>query len=108
MALESLPLTADQWKQQIQAEQRLATMDVLEDMAILAEEEDCESIRQRMANRYRKLIGVLPEHRQAFQSELERIKEDGGQWPDDLADRIEREHQEKGSAGGRDSLVLSS
>ena len=107
MALESPPLTADQWKQQLQAEQRLATMDVVEDMAVLAVAEECESIRQRLANRYRKLIGVLPEHRQAFQSELERIKEDGGEWPDDLAERIEGQRQENGSAGGRESLILS-
>jgi len=79
-------------------------MDVLEDMALLAEEDECGVVRQRMAKRYRGLIGVRPEAREDFRSGLERIKAGGGMSPEDLAELIERDHQVNGSVLGRDRL----
>jgi len=90
-------LSAEGWEEQLQAEQRLAEMDLFEDLALLAEEEDCTAIRKQMANRYRNLIGVWPVHRDEFRLGLERLKAAGGMLPRDLADEIEREHQQNGS-----------
>ena len=90
-------LSAEEWEQQLQAEQRLAEIDLFEDLAILVEEEPCLAIRKEMANRYRKLIGVWPTQRDAFRMGLEHVRAAGGISPGDLAEQIERDHQQNGS-----------
>jgi hypothetical protein len=89
MAEGRFPFSADDWKEQLQAEQRLAKMDLFEDLAALVEEEPCAALRQKLANRYRKLIGVSPEHRHDFRLRLERTVEGGGPSPDETATLIE-------------------
>ncbi len=99
--------SAEEWKEQLQAEKRLAAMDVLEDLAFLAEEGPCAAVRKAMVNRYRNLVGVCPAHRHEFRLGLERIKLGGGMSPEDLAEIIGRDHQENGSDFGIRSSSFS-
>ena len=75
----------------------LRKCDLFEDLAILAEEEECTAIRKQLANRYRNLIGVWPTHCDEFRLGLERVKAAGGMSPRDLAEHIDRDHQQNGS-----------
>jgi hypothetical protein len=103
----SSTLSAEEWQRQLQAEQRLAAMDLLEDMALLAQEGPCEATRKAMTNRYRNLIGVSPVHRGEFRSGLERIKAGGGMSPVDLAELIGRDPQKNGSGFRTGSFSFS-
>ena len=103
--------SADAWRSELQAEQRLAKMDLVEDLAELASESPVAAIRQRSSDRYRSLVGILPEHRQEFREGLERIRAGGGMAPDDLAQLITSNPYMKGSGptpGSRSSSGGSS
>jgi len=61
---------ADQWMMEVQAEQTLARIDLLEDLAKLAEDDECISMRKRFTDRYRSIVGIDPAERQAVRDAL--------------------------------------
>jgi hypothetical protein len=75
-------------------------MDVLADLARLAENHQVAAIRQRLRKRYRDVVGVDPERRDELRAALERIKAGGGASVEDVVDLINRGHQENGSVRG--------
>ena len=64
------PLTADDAFERRKAERRLELLDVNEETAVQAETEPHERLRLAFAERYRNLIGVMPERRHEFRSRL--------------------------------------
>lgn len=64
---------ADQWKAEVEAERTLARMDLIEDLAVLAEEEPCPHTRKRLAERYRSFVGVAPEERRQLRARLQQV-----------------------------------
>lgn len=70
-------LTPAELHQALDAECKLAEMDLYEDLALLHDDEPCPILRRWYAERYRKLIGVLPQRRLELQHALERVREDG-------------------------------
>jgi len=73
-------------REELRAEQKLAEMDLYEDLAALHEEETCNVLKARFAERYRELIGVHPDNRDQLREAMERVRDGGGA---DVADVID-------------------
>ena len=84
--------TLEEWREEIEAERRLAHIDLLEDLAALSEDETCPELQGRFSSRYRQVVGVAPAERREFQAALERIKAGGGMSVEDLIDLMRRNH----------------
>ena len=67
-------------------------MDVAEDYAELYETEHSPTLRRHYAERYRKIVGVYPEHRSELREALDRIEAGGGSSVADTIDLINRDH----------------
>lgn len=94
---ECRDLSAEEWRAEVQAEQRLATMDLVEDLAVLVDTEGCAGLRRQMADQYRAAVGVSPKHRQELRAAMERVKAGGGMPVADVVDLIHRDHHANGS-----------
>lgn len=79
------------------ADALLARMNSLEELASACEAEAVPGIRNRLAERYRKLIGVGPHLRGALRAELATILESGHR---SLRDVVEGVHQSNRGADG--------
>lgn len=83
-------LTGAAWRNQLLAERVISLMEVLEDVALLSEDEEHPSaVRSRMAKKYRSLIGIHPQYRQNFHEVLERIRSNGSMSPAEAAAMFE-------------------
>ena len=71
-------------------------MDLVEDLAVLAETEECRRLRRQLADRYRSLIGVDPQHREGLRSAMQRVRAGGGMPVRDVVDLINMEHYGNG------------
>jgi hypothetical protein len=67
------PLSADELREQLRAETRLAKLDLFDDLAELHDTAMTERERQAFAERYRDYVGVLPARRAMFRLALEKI-----------------------------------
>lgn len=97
MGTDLPPLSADELLEQFRAETRLANMDLFEDLAILYETETTASLRKKFAQRYLRLIGVVPEQRQEFRAALKRIVAGGRQPIADVVELFAHQRQANGS-----------
>ena len=87
--------TAEQCREELKADRKLAEMDLFADLAELYETEQSPRLRQRFADRYRRLIGVHPEQRKEFRAALERVLAGGGMPVEDVIDLINRDHEKR-------------
>jgi hypothetical protein len=67
-------------------------MDVLADLALLAENHQCAPIRERLRKQYRNVVGVDPEKRGELRAALARISAGGGAAVEDVAGLVNRGH----------------
>ena len=67
------PLSAEELREQLRAETRLAKLDLFADLAELHDTELISRQRKEFAARYRACVGVHPDQRFTFRSALERI-----------------------------------
>lgn len=74
-------------------ERRLRLMDISEQIAADAETCTYDRLRDALRNRYRNLIGVRPEQRQQFRSELQQLH---NVTVDELVAMFERDYSVKG------------
>jgi len=72
-------------------------MDLVEDLAVLVDTEDCAALRRQMADQYRAAVGVSPKHRQELRAAMERVKAGGGMPVADVVDLVNRDHHANGS-----------
>lgn len=66
-------LTAEQHGNVLDAEAKLADIDLLEDLAMLHDTETCPKFRRRLAEQYRRAVGVPPERREELRRALQRL-----------------------------------
>lgn len=81
-------------REQLRADALLAKMDLVSDLAALHDEARDRSLRAIYAAQYRRLIGVSPSNRQAFQAALERIVAGGRQSIADVLTAFPAGHDE--------------
>ena len=83
--------------EEARAEQKLAEMDLVEDLGVLVETERCPRLRRSLADQYRRTIGVAPECREELRIALETIKAGGGMPVEDVVYLIDWEYHANGS-----------
>lgn len=88
-----------------QAERLLESIRHYEDLAQQSAEATTERIRAHLADRYRRIVGVLPARRQHLKAALERIR-DGENLS--VKEAIARVNQTQSENGARVSRLLSS
>ena len=72
------PFSVEAFEASLDAECRLASLELFEDLALLCEEEQRESLRERFAEQYRSTVGVYPDLRHRYREGLERIRAGSG------------------------------
>jgi hypothetical protein len=85
--------SADDLLEALRADAVLARMELHEDLAALAEEETDEALRRTFAERYRRLVGILPHQRKEFRRGLERIEAGSGMPVGDLVALFRRGYE---------------
>lgn len=83
------PLSADDYREALNADCKLAELELYDDLAALHDEETCPRMRQLYAQRFRELVGVHPDQRDEFQQALERIRDGGGVPVQDVVDGLQ-------------------
>jgi hypothetical protein len=83
--------SADNHLEALRAEEKLAQMDIAEDLATLAESEECPRLRHQLANQYRRVVGVAAESREELRAAMERVKMGGGVPVVDVIEQINRD-----------------
>jgi hypothetical protein len=91
------PPSAEHWLEEARAEEKLAQMELVEDLAMLVETETCPRLRRQMAEQYRKAIGVDPAQREELRVALIRAKTGGGMPVADVVDWVGRDYHTNGS-----------
>jgi len=92
----------------LEAERRIARMDVCEDLARLAETETIRDQRDRLRARYCALIGVRPEDRSALRQALHDVADGTAQWMDAVAPLLNGTGHGNGSADPDADAAVSS
>ena len=77
-------LTADDYREALRAETLLARMDWFEECAGWHDAETYTEIRRKLAESYRKAIGVHPDKRRELRKALEGVRDGGGMPVDDV------------------------
>lgn len=93
-------LSADAYRESLEARKTLALMNLHEGLAERAIRERSGSLRTEYAGRYRELIGVSPEQRAEFRAALERVRDGGGMGVQDVIDLLRLRSQAKGFGSG--------
>ena len=88
LAPEFRLLSADAYRDELDARKTLAEMNQYETLAQTWERMKPQSLRDDLARRYRELIGVHPEQRGEFREALGRVKEGGGMSVQDVKDLL--------------------
>lgn len=73
----SPPHSPDEFLNVLDAEARLATLELFEEVATFHEAEPCPMLRKHYADLYRKTVGVDLAERDAFRTGLEHLRETG-------------------------------
>jgi hypothetical protein len=91
--------SAEAWIEELRAEEKLAHMDIAEDLALLAESEASPRLRRQLSDRYRATAGVRPELRHELRSAMKRVIAGGGMPVEAVIDLINRDSRAMGAAG---------
>lgn len=83
--------TAEEYRETLRAETLLARMDWFEKFAGWHDEEACPRARNKIAESYRRVIGVHPDFRQQLRAALERVRENGRVPVSDVVHSINRD-----------------
>jgi hypothetical protein len=90
-------LTTAELREALQAECKLAELDLYEDLAALHDEETCPVLRRYFAERYATILGVQPDRREELRSALEPIRDGSGASVAALLADLRRDYPRNGS-----------
>ena len=88
IALDARPLSADAYRNILDAEARLALLEIYEDLADLHDTEHSDRLRTKFAEQYRRCVGVTPNQRGHFRVGLEHLCNSGAMPVEDLVLRL--------------------
>ena len=90
------PLSADELREVLHAETKLAELDLYADVAAAVETEPSSELRSRYADEYRRVVGVPAENRGQFRTSLEAIRDGNGDSVENVVARLNATNQANG------------
>jgi hypothetical protein len=98
----------EQYREELQAELKLAEVALYEELAVAAETEPLPELRTRYVAEYRRLLGIVPDDREEFQAALKRIRAGNGGSVETAITKLNFRRQENGlSVVEEDGTVIA-